>query len=541
MPANNPVAAGSALSGSVIRSVPTLPAVNAPVDSTETANQKINVTKSGVMGSSPTDFKTIRLSGFESDIVDDVAGYRIVSKYFSLQLAEKDWARVSNEIWEAYRDLGRLVRVDLVANRGEYVVSVSQLHVRKVTVRGTASVNENDLKRIERVVREYVPEGKVADLLQLKKFLLRVDYRARETIATQVVSVDGDGVDITFTVAVREKVESKPWQLAVDDYGLAGFGRDRASARYSAPLFSAGDNLAVQALFSVGQEFGSVRYDFPLPVYLPIRGSIWSSLLHYNVDNALDQTGQAAMAGVDLSYPFFLWGGALITSSLGYEFKGSKDYVQSVTTILTQKWLNNVHLRASGENFWGGRVSFSGDLTMGNLYIAQGPALTQDKAGAKTKGSFTKLYAEAQFLQPITPRTSFSLNLKGQIPNKNLDSLEKFSFGGNVGVRAYGSDVGNADEGVLGSVAYFVALNTHFPARVGAFYDYALGKQSRKPYPGEYGPGEANGFQMDAAGIQFLANYKDFMLNASAAHPVTPSIIKPGQGWRLWAQLTYSF
>ncbi len=535
------------LQGEVIRSLPTLPRTQ---HLEEHSQKEITVPKPETVGGTVPNVKTIRLSGFESEIAGDMAGYKIVSKYFPLQLTQEDWKRASEEIWAGYRDLGKLVRVDLVADNDEFIVSISLLRIRKIIVRSvTASdtrVDQKEIKRIEQLARSYISEGQVADLFDLKKFLLHMDYRAKEMVSTQVASANGDAVDVTFTVAKRERKSVQPWLAGVDNYGLNGFGKYRFTGRYSAPLFSAGDNIAVQTLLSEGQEFGSTRYDFPIG-YTLVRGSVWVNMLHYkvNANNPITQNGQSTMTGVDLSYPFFLHSGGLITASTGYEFKGTKDYInQRTRTLFTEKWVNNVHLRASGENLASGRLTFSSDITFGNLNIAgAGASFDSDSiSGANTQGNFSKLYLEGQFVQPVTVASSFTFNAKGQFSDKNLDSLEKMSFAGVNGVRAYNSDVGVGDEGVLLSASYALRLNTKIPARLGLFYDHAFITTSHAPSESEFaGQDYGNHYRLDAAGVQFTTGYKQVMLNATVAYPVTRSNADPRQRWRLWTQLTYSF
>jgi len=197
--------------GDVIRSLPSLPRTQR----TEQPSQKdITVPKPEKVGGAVPDVKTIRLSGFESEIANDTAGYQIVSKYFPLQLTQEDWKRASEEIWAGYRDLGKLVRVDLVADNNEFIVSISLLRIRKIIVRSvTASdtrVDDKEIKRVEKLAGSYIHEGQVADLFDLKKFLLHMDYRAKEMVSTQVTSVNGDAVDVTFTVAKRERKSVRP-------------------------------------------------------------------------------------------------------------------------------------------------------------------------------------------------------------------------------------------------------------------------------------------------------------------------------------------
>lgn len=539
----------SDVQGDVIRSMPTLPRTQ---QKDTTSQKEVNVVKPETVGGPTPNVKTIRLSGFESEIENDAEGYKIVSKYFPLQLTQEDWKRVSEEIWEGYRDLGKLVRVDLVADHDEFIVSISLLRIRKIAVRSATasdtSVDEQELKRIDKLAKAYIAEGQVADLFAVKKFLLHMDYRAKEIISTQIASANIEAVDITFTVAKRQKQYVQPWLAGIDNYGLPGFGIYRFTGRFSGPLFSSGDNIAVQVLLSEGQEFGSARYDFPI-WYSLVRGSVWANMLHYKVHNInpASQDGQSTMGGLDFSYPFFFRSGGLITGSTGYEFKGTKDYQRpNDISPLTEKWINNAHLRASGENFASGRLSFSGDITFGHLNFAgyQQSFNSLLPSNAQTQGHFSKIYFEGQFLQPIATISSFTFNVKGQFANKNLDSLEKISFGGVNGVRAYNSNIGVGDEGVLLNASYDVRLNTTIPARVGIFYDRAFVTTSHTPWIGEFssnGQDPGNNYQLDAAGLRLTTGYKQLMLDAVVAYPVTRSNADPQQRWRAWAQITYSF
>lgn len=190
-----------------------------------------------------------------------------------------------------------------------------------------------------------------------------------------------------------------------------------------------------------------------------------------------------------------------------------------------------------------GRLSFSGDLTLGNLNIGgDGKTADFDSQISKTQGNFSKLYWEGSFTQPISVRSSLALNIKGQYANKNLDSLEKFSFGGVNGVRAYSSNIGAGDEGVLANLSYSMLLNTALPTRVGIFYDHAFVKESHAPWDSQFdGLEHGNNYELNAAGLQLTAGYKGLVFNATVAYPVNKKPVDPQQRWRLWAQVVYSF
>jgi len=522
--------------GLLIHSLPTLPQSKLKPDATaedvEIGNPKAAIT--GVAAQ----YDSIRLTGFQSELADDVEGYRFVSQYFPLQLTSQDWERVSHDIFNNYTSRGKMVRVYLVMKEDKSaVVDISELRIHSIKLKNPG-LRDEQVTDLNRLLREYVKEGEIIDLKKLKAFLSRIDYRGVETVTTKFLAITEDGVDLNITVEPRQIAEFDPWSVTMDNYGSAGFGPARVTASYSAPLFSPGDNLSVQTVISQGLQNISGRYDFPFPAVLPLRGSLWASGLQYETSDAdVEERGHATLGGLDVNYPYFFWSGAKLVGGLGYERKQSKDEVVALDT--TSKSISNLHIRFNASDFYDKRLSFSGDFVSGNLGLNGALATLQDNLTAQTRGSFQKFVWKADFVQPISTQSYLAASGNGQWADKNLDSLEKMYFGGSSGVRAYNNSV-SGDEGALFSLNYLYQLpNMDSPTHVGGLIDYAIGKTSRSPWTGE--STQSNTFHLNAIGVQADTTFQKLTFNTSLSHPIRSSAEVPDQSWQLWATLGFTF
>src|SRR5450830_947153 len=421
-------------SGLLIHSLPAIPEFKLRSDATA-QDVEISNPKAAITGVAKQ-YVTIRLTGFQSELPDDVDGYHFVSQYFSLQLTSEDWERVSHEIFNHYTDRGKMVRVDLVMKEdNSAVVDISELRILTIKLKNPG-LRDEEVVDLNHLLGKYVKEGEIIDLKRLKEFLSRIDYRGIETVTTKFLSITEDGVDLNITVEPRQIPDFNAWSVGMDNYGSDGFGQVRTTAAYSAPLFSPGDNLSVQTVLSQGLQNVSGRYDFPLPAVLPLRGSLWASAMQYSTtDTGVEERGHATLGGFDLNHPYFFWSGAQLVNGLGYERKQSTDTVDTVHT--SRKSIDNLHIRLSGNDFFDKRYNFSGDFIFGNLGLSGALATLQDNLTAKTKGAYQKFVWSTNFTQTINQKSYLSASANGQFASNNLDSLEKMYFGGSTGVRAY--------------------------------------------------------------------------------------------------------
>lgn len=514
----------------------------------KTPNQKSDATEDDVIIGNPTaalkglagKMDQARISGFLSDIADDVDGYNAIKPYLYKQVSGEEWDSISRAIFNSYSSRGRLIRADLeIDSDGRAIVNVSELKLVSIKV-ASPGFKDSEIADVRDKFEKMFKIGEPIDLKRLKSALSVVDYRGKAMVTTKFLQINADGIELKIRIEPRRLNEINRWGVGVDNYGLSSFGRARLTASYSAPLFSTSDNLGVKATLSRGLQNISGRYDFPIPGRLPIRSSIWASALKYSADvDVIKQRGNATLAGVDLNYPYFMWDGSQVMWGVGYEHKHSRDSVVGIDT--TRKSINNFHARATGAGFLGRRLAFDADLTVGRLGMDGRRAALQDMYTAKSIGVFQKFTGNLNFIQPITEKANLSISIDGQISSGNLDSLEKMYFGGDSGVRAYNNTIAG-DQGLMVRVDYMYDLNLDFaPIRFGVFSDYAVGQISHSPWEGEFFDGQSNVFHLSDVGLQIGATLKRVSLSANLSHPIGRSNVDRDQGWRVWVGLRTSF
>ncbi|MBC7957511.1 MAG: ShlB/FhaC/HecB family hemolysin secretion/activation protein, partial [Cytophagales bacterium] len=112
-------------------------------------------------------------------------------------------------------------------------------------------------------------------------------------------------------------------------------------------------------------------------------------------------------------------------------------------------------------------------------------------------------------LQALTRTFSLFVGAAGQWANKNLDNAEKFTLGGDKGVRAYPAAEGSSDLGALVNTELRYWVNPQWSSY--AFYDWGHGRLSKTPtQPGD-NTRTIHGFGL---GVQYT-NPELFTLKAS--------------------------
>ena len=211
---------------------------------------------------------------------------------------------------------------------------------------------------------------------------------------------------------------------------------------------------------------------------------------------------------------------------------------QNAATV-TEKHANVGTLRAF-DDVWDGLGG--GGLTQASLMWSQGQlafdspgAEAIDAQGAKTAGSYSKLYLTAERQQRLPADFMLNLSLRGQWTDGNLDSSEKFSLGGPYGVRAFASSEALGDKGWLGSVELRYAFS---PSIVGSvFHDYGEVSVNARPYLST-----PNTLRRSGNGFGLTGSYGSFDWRASVAwRDGKAGTAEPDRLPRLWAQAGWRF
>lgn len=527
-------------SGLIINSLPGPPSPNQKPDATP--NDVVIGNPAAALQGVSEKFDFIRISGFESNIPKDVEGYNLIKPYLYEQMSREKWNEISREIFASYVARGKLVRANLnLQPDGRAVVDISELKLRTVDVRHPGFTTE-EAGMFKQQFEDAFKIGEPLNLRDLKSMLSVVDYRGQAMATTKFLEIDANGIALNVRLEPKlPEEESDNWVASIDNYGLPGFGRARLGLSYSAPLLSQSDNIGLQAVASTGLQNISGRYDFPMPGILPFRATVWASLVRYSatVDD-IKQRGNATMAGADLNYPRFYWGGGQLVFGGGYEFKRSRDTIVGI--LNTTRTINNLHARVKGSGFWSNRIAFNLDATVGDLNIDGPLAELQDSLTTQSRGGFQKINGQFDFATPFAPRTEFQFSTKGQLATKNLDSMEKIYFGGNNAVRAYDNSI-SADQGLTmtAGVMYTPAPVNELLMKFGPFVDYGIGRISRFPWEEEFAEDQSNIFHISDIGFQVNAMYRKIALNANLSYPINRGGIDKDQGLRVWASASTFF
>lgn len=257
-----------------------------------------------------------------------------------------------------------------------------------------------------------------------------------------------------------------------------------------------------------------------------------------NTFRALDAVGRSSTAELNLRYPWVRSVDFNVYAQVGYEYRKLKDDVRSTATV-TEKHANVGTLSAFGDarDGLGG-----GGLTQASLMWSQGQlafdspgAEAIDAQGAKTAGSYSKLYLTAERQQRLPADFMLNLSLRGQWTDGNLDSSEKFSLGGPYGVRAFASSEALGDKGWLGSVELRYAFS---PSIVGSvFHDHGEVSLNARPYLST-----PNTLRRSGNGFGLTGSYGSFDWRASVAwRDGKAGTAEPDRLPRMWAQAGWRF
>lgn len=291
---------------------------------------------------------------------------------------------------------------------------------------------------------------------QLEAGLLRVGELAGVTATASLKRGDRPGTTRLTIEASETPLASGG--LTFDNFGgpYTGVNRSTGLLLLNSPL-GLGDSWVFNASGSTGIEMLTTQAD------LPVGASGWKlgashTALRYRVGGDLAELGlkgQASMSGVNASYPLHLSPGHKLRLRLGADHKAFEDTASGER--IGDKVAKVLSITVSGQHqdaIWGGGISdWSMGVQRGHMDLSRLAAtFEQDQAGPRAHGGFHKWLYAYNRLQPLGAALNVQLSINGQQAGKNLESSEKFSLGGNSGVRAYPGGEGAGDSGLVASL-----------------------------------------------------------------------------------------
>lgn len=269
--------------------------------------------------------------------------------------------------------------------------------------------------------------------------------------------------------------------LTLDNFGGPYTGVERATGllTLNSPL-GLGDSLLFNAVGSSGIAMLTTQMSVPVGSDgLKLGGSL--TTLRYRVGGDLADLGlqgRALMLGLNASYPLYLTPSYKLRARVGLDRKAFVD--SAAGELLGDKVAQVLSLGMNGQfsdGLWGeGLNDWSLGLDRGHMDLSRLAAvLEQDQAGPRTHGDFHKWLYSFKRLQPLAGRWMAQLSLNGQQAARNLESSEKFSLGGNSGIRAYPGGEGAGDSGMVASLTLshpWVWPTSSHRLELSGFYDW---------------------------------------------------------------------
>ncbi len=301
--------------------------------------------------------------------------------------------------------------------------------------------------------------------------------------------------DLTVTVAPGP---ARAFTVDVDNGGSIFTGRYRVLSNFEFfNLASRGDVFSLKTQFSTSFGSAFLRASWLTPV--GSRGTklgLAASFLRYSLGTptfeALDANGSASALSVQLLHPMIRSRNSNLFLQASADRRDFEDKVNAIDIVTKKGNSSYLAVGAVGDfrdTFAGGGITnYSANVIGGSLKITSPDDFDLDQAatGYRTAGRYSKLVLTGSRLQVLPNKDYLYLSASAQIASKNLDSSEKFSLGGPLGVRGYPSPESPSDSGVLAGWEYRKPMKFEkFPGDVifSVFGDYGWGRLHEEPLP----------------------------------------------------------
>lgn len=403
---------------------------------------------------------------------------------------------------------------------------------------------ENHSLLKDAVVNQYLSHSvPIGSILSTKKseraLLLMKDLAGTDYIGYQISAGEQAG-----SASLLTRLESAPrfsGFVSANNYGSRSTGewRTRAGININSP-FGYGERFGLQAMTSF-RGFNYIAANASIPLgYDGLSLGINASHLHYKLIGdfkPLNAKGDSDTVGLNLTYPLIRTNKQNLSFTAGGEYRKLHDIV-GANDVDSKKNLQILTLGAnySLENDWlnGGYTQLAVTDTIGRLRINSQAEKQQDALYAKTAGQYNKFNFNLNHTQFLTKAFSVTGSLSAQLANKNLDSSEQLSLGGEDAVSAYRNNAASVDDGVIAQVEAGYHI---LPAvKLSAFYGLGRGRLRHDNYLQE-----ANYQSLHGAGIGLAAQYINFSLSSKLAWQTSSAKFANNHSPAWWVNFSYVF
>lgn len=456
-----------------------------------------------------------------------------------------------------YADRGYLARVFMAPQAfrdGVLTFTVVEGRLGGISLADGVADARLDRERARRMVEARLPPGQPLALARLGEALgvLNQQPGVSATATLQPGAGEGDvdvGLNLTPTARLNGYAD-------LDNAGSHATGNTQASIALvlnnPTGLFDAASLLANS---SRGADFLSADYGLAIGDR-GLRAGAAASHLSYRVKDTafelLQLNGRAQTFGLYASLPLQLRSDQALMLRGEMQRRQLRDYSSALSigvrdidaaTLTLSGWFTPKHLAP---------VSFSLGVVSGRVDLSGNvDSQTVDGLGRRTQGRFTKLSATAEQTTVLGQEWALQARLRGQLSDRNLDSSERLTLGGPVGVRAYPVGEAYGDEGWLLNLDLVRKFGDRLAAKV--FVDYGRIRNNHASWAGwdAGSPGLPNRYGLGGAGLG--AEWRPTPIASLSAVLAAPLGRNPGRdtqgndadgrsrGSRVWVRLQLAY
>lgn len=464
-------------------------------------------------------------------LVADLAGQ-------NLTLAELHQA--AGRITAHYRERGyflsRAYLPEQDVSQGIITIAVLEGRLGQVLIDNTSRVRDSI---VQRPVREIKP-GQMMMAEDLETPLLKLSNIVGAHATTTLVPGEAIGtsdlkVDVTAAPLITGTLE-------LDNFGnkYTGEARLGGSLRVNNP-FGMGDRFDLRAMGSdESHVFYRAQYAIPVGKWATELGAAYSDMDYELAEEFadLEATGNAQITTAFARQSLLRTRRANVEVQLQYDGKTLEDKIaafgsrsEKESELYTLTLAGDLRDTVGG----GGITRASLAFTQGDLNINSYLDRAIDSVTAKTAGSFSRWTPSLIRLQNLGDSWSLYAQVHGQFANKNLDSSEKFSIGGNYGVRAYPQGEATGDQGWMTNMELRYQINPRW--QVYGLLDHGEVKRNKNPWTA----GD-NDRSLSGAGLGVRWNLSGFNLTATLATPIgSEESTIDDRDPRVWGQAIWAF
>ena len=374
------------------------------------------------------------------------------------------------------------------------------------------------------------PIGAAVDVQGIEAQLNAIAYDLPFNLQASLRQVGIDTIDVIINL---QRIDQKLGNVInavvqFNNYGLKPYGREQmlGVVRLAGPRPLS--EFTGVALVSKGVNY--VRGDYSQPIEgWATRWNLYGSTMRSkaNTDSDFAKFSQRGKSNV-------IGGG--LTTLLNTSRNGSWNSVLEVSHRLTEGNLSiqnvdgrtptsdrrdnqlRVGLVSDHKMSFVDRFTTETTLTFGHLSLKSDDiSYNQPDANKYLKGRYQRLEHRGSLFKalPADDRWTFITRWQAQVASQNMDSYNKISLGGVNGIRAFDSDEGLGDQGVLVSFDLIRKLNTDIHA--GIFYDVGRVQANRRP--------TSNSYSLQGTGVSLGGNvhtWFDWTLSVAKSHGSRP-------------------